>query len=203
MKTIVELNLSHGLIDIAQISKSFELPTVFGDEGLKSLIKLTDSVSIMETLKPASIDLESNIVTVQKIFSVDITEHVVKEALNNFVKELEIQNWSVQVNQDAIDKLNEPPKPKAVIKNEEIVKQKPKLINWLYQFLSVLVVFSLTTYFFNKENFSLVYMAPFLPFLLVGTLIGHFMSVRQYNKAKEKLEEQKEIKPDLIVGSVK
>ena len=187
MEAIVELKLCYGTRDIAKISKSFEVSSIFSDEGLMSSIKLTDSISIREKLKPAEIDIDSNIVTLQKVFSTDISKLLAKNALNKFIEDMKLQNWNVETYQESIDKLNEPPKPKVVIENEKIVNQKPKLISVLYSFFLIFIIFTLITYFFNNEKFDLIYFISILPFLLVGVVIPHILSVRKYNKAKTDL----------------
>lgn len=191
MKAIIELKLSHGFTEFAIVSKKIEVPNVFGDEGLHSNIKLTSNITCSETLKPASVDLDTGVVTIQKVFALDVSEYVKKESLNDFSIELETQGWSTKLNQKAIGKLNEPPKPKALVKAEEEVKTKPKYRDWLYSFLIIYILAIVFTYIFNNEKFTLIYIVSFCPLFILATGIGHYLGVRKYNKAIQKVNKSK------------
>jgi len=188
MNTLIEIKLNHSSKEVAKISQKMELPNVFGDEGKKSHIKLTDLITVTENLHVAGIDLETKVVTLQKHWGIDISDFVNKENVDQFFVALQEKGWSVEVNQAAIDKLNEPPKTKKTIKNEKIVEVKPKLISAFYSFILISLVFTVCTYLFNNEKFHWSYIVPALPMILIAVFIGHWFALRKYNKANEDLK---------------
>jgi|TARA_R110002060_G_scaffold9059_1_gene13485 hypothetical protein len=188
MKSTIILNINHSGVRIAVISKTMEVPNVYDADGVDTSLSLSEGLKITHSISTKHVDLDTGLVELGSFDVIDLTDKVEKTAIPDFLLSMKKSDWFVDENKETVEKLVFP-KPKEVIKNENVVKgQKPKLLNLFYSFIFVMLVAITLTFFFNKENFNFYYIVSFTPILLLGSSLGHYISLRKYNKAKFALE---------------
>ena len=73
----------------------------------------------------------------------------------------------------------------------------------LCQFTIIALFASLITYFFNNDKFTLSYLGSMIPVFIISTGIGHYLSIRKYNKAESELKKQGDVSSDLSTSITK
>ena len=131
MKAKITLNIHHSKTPIAVISKTIEVPNVYGNSGIETSLSLAAGFKFTSELSTSHVDLDTGLVCLGSPYAINLTHQLEKAAIPKFLQSIEEFDWTVDEKKEAIANLVST-NPIDIDNNKVIPEKKRKFLSLFF-----------------------------------------------------------------------